>query len=177
MRMLSLLWKNDLFFSNMISALYAMPVVLFPAIIGYGLSWVCPVGKGHDTSESAIPFRPPAWVFGVVWPVLYILLGVSLFLSLSDPILLSLHALIVLALAAWIPVTSCWGMKREGMWILVACVLACAYAMLLSKRSALLLAPLLVWVSFAVLMSAWQIGAHAASQSMRDMTRTALATA
>ena len=147
--------------SSRTEATIAVAAILAPAIINYSLARVCPVGKGDCTSEKTIPFRPPKWVFATVWPILYALLGTSLYFSLQDPASLSLHSAIVLLLAWWIPVNSCWGMKKEGVWILVACALACSYAMIISKRAALLLAPLLVWVSFAVLMSAWSVAAQA----------------
>ncbi len=40
------------------------------------------------TSLTLPPFSPPGWIFGVVWPILYILMGVAaylVFISMADP--------------------------------------------------------------------------------------------
>ena len=48
--------------------------LLLPMFCVYLAGSFYPVGKevGKD-----IPFRPPGWVFGVVWPVLLLLIGYS----------------------------------------------------------------------------------------------------
>lgn len=134
----------------------AMLVAALPAALGYGATALCPVGENNSGAE--IPFRPPAVVFGVVWPVLYGMLGWSMYLALGRPAALAAHVALVAMLTAWIPLTSCQGRIREGVWLLLASVLACLYAVALDpgRRTALLLLPLATWLSFATLMSAFQ---------------------
>lgn len=132
---------------------------MVPAALGYGASVACPVGRNNSGAE--IPFRPPAFVFGIVWPILYAMLGWSMYLSSAGhPVRFALHALLTAMLTAWIPLTSCYGRKKEGVWLLLASVLTCGYAMALDASARLLLLPLIVWLSFATLMSAWQTGAQ-----------------
>lgn len=134
----------------------AMLVAAVPALLGYGAAVLCPVGENNSGAE--IPFRPPAVVFGIVWPVLYGMLGWSMYLSLGKPVALAVHAALVTMLTAWIPLTSCYGRIKEGVWLLLGSVLTCLYAMALDpkRRTTLLLLPLVTWLSFATLMSAFQ---------------------
>ena len=36
-------------------------------------------------SLKKAPFTPPGYVFGIVWPILYTLMGISTYLIWSDP--------------------------------------------------------------------------------------------
>ena len=44
---------------------------------GYGNAWFDALQKPS--------FMPPGWLFGVVWPILYALLGVALAMTLAEP--------------------------------------------------------------------------------------------
>lgn len=60
-----------------------LPLVLVPAAAGFAASAACPMRKNDG---KTIPFRPPAWVFGFIWPVLYITFGAAWFLAASSAI-------------------------------------------------------------------------------------------
>lgn len=139
-------------------------IIVAPAALGYGASAVCPMSSKDGAN---IPFRPPPWVFMAVWPVLYGLLGWSAACSLfskTEPeadrmLLFALHAALTLTLTAWVPLASrsCMGRKKEGLWLLLVSVLLCAYLVALDRRTAITLVPLLVWLSFAMLLSAFNV--------------------
>lgn len=126
-----------------------------PAALGFGASWACPMSS---LSGSRVPFRPPPFVFGVVWPILYGMLGYSSYLSARDPVRLSIHVALSLMLAAWVVLDSCMGRVKEGVWLLLASVLVCCYAIAADegRQTAMLLLPLAAWLSFATLMSAFR---------------------
>ena len=48
--------------------------LLYPMIIGFIVSSQCKMGK--DSGKS-IKFRPPGYIFGIVWPILYLLMSIS----------------------------------------------------------------------------------------------------
>ena len=52
--------------------------IFVPAILGFATSGFCRIGK---SAGSAVPFRPPAWVFGFAWVILYTLFGFSWFFA------------------------------------------------------------------------------------------------
>lgn len=128
-----------------------------PAALGYSISAACKMPKSDD-----IPFRPPAWVFGVVWPILYALLGIAWFRTAVAFGVLSVPSASYLAtslmLALWLVVYSCWRQVKNAVFVLLAAVLCVAFNLALStKTETLMVIPLLVWVSFATLMNSAQV--------------------
>jgi tryptophan-rich sensory protein len=128
--------------------------------------------KGYALVKPA--FTPPNAVFGVVWPCLYILQALSLFLVLrraetmksgseeEQAILIGLPILFGLSLAlnyAWVVVFYQASPKayKDSLWILLGLGVMIAWIwVLLLKTSALaafLWTPYLVWVAFATLMA------------------------
>lgn len=65
-------------------ALVTVPGIV---ILGSASGWLSNSGYSNDWFDGlAKPyFMPPGWAFGVVWPILYALLGLSLALILSEP--------------------------------------------------------------------------------------------
>ncbi len=49
-------------------------IVLTPIVSGIGASYLYPSGTELGKNN---PVRPPKWVFGVIWPILYLLIGIS----------------------------------------------------------------------------------------------------
>ncbi len=105
---------------------------------------------------------PPGWVFGPVWSVLYIMMAVAVWLVWKRPgqpplLPIGIFILQLMANAAW-----SWlffGLQRPGLafmdiavlWILiVACLLAFRPH---SKVAAWLMAPYLVWVTYAAYLN------------------------
>lgn len=133
-------------------------IAAIPAIMGYSVSALCRMQK-CDT--NCIPFRPPAWVFGVIWPILYILLGIAWFRTSIQAGILSIPSLSYLAtsslLALWLVVYSCLNQTKNAVFVLLASVLTTSFNIALSGQyERMMLLPLIVWLSFATLMNAWQ---------------------
>lgn len=139
---------------------WEMALAAVPAAAGYATSAICRMPPSDD-----IPFRPPRWVFAVVWPVLYALLGFAWYRTAvafgAAGLASASYALTTALLTAWLGVYSCQRRAREAVFVLLASVLAISFSLALSaKAEALMLIPLLVWASFATLMNAWQVGAR-----------------
>lgn len=104
--------------------------------------------------------NPPAWVFGPVWTVLYILMGIAAFWIWRNGwnrknvrVALGVFGVQLLLNVAWSMIF--FGLQRPG-WALVSIVilwLAIVWTMVLfykiSRPAAYLLAPYLLWVTFA----------------------------
>jgi len=54
-------------------------LILIPVVISKLLSLVFPMDKTWYESLNKPIETPPAWVFGIVWPILYLLIGTVLF--------------------------------------------------------------------------------------------------
>ncbi|GAB4124145.1 MAG: tryptophan-rich sensory protein [Rhodothalassiaceae bacterium] len=114
-------------------------------------------------SLNAPFFRPPSWVFGPVWTVLYVLIAVAgMRLALrAEGVLagagLGLWALQMVLNALWTPVF--FGARdMAGALMLIAFLFLCivalvSVAMRVDRTAALLLLPYLAWVGFAAVLN------------------------
>jgi translocator protein len=142
-------------------------VVTVPAILlaGSASGWLSNSGYGNAWFDAlAKPsFMPPGWVFGVVWPVLYALLGIALALVLAarhTPRRREALTLFFVQLAlnfAWSPIF--FGAHDIRLAKLVIFVMAAVAAVAagrffrIDKRAGLLLVPYLAWLIFAAVLN------------------------
>jgi translocator protein len=110
-----------------------------------------------DSGEN-VPFRPPGWVFSVVWPILYVCLGVSWYLGGHD----TEHAILLASLCLWLPVYQC---RKEKFCASLILLLSVSLSIFLSHRmfleqktlSASCLVPLCVWLLFAYTINVYDV--------------------
>ena len=101
-------------------------------------------------------FSPPNWVFGPVWTVLYILMGISLYLVWTKKKVPSVFWVQLVLNAAWSIIF--FGMKNPvlslvdivALWIAIILTIKSFYP--ISKTAFYLLIPYLLWVSFATIL-------------------------
>jgi translocator protein len=108
-------------------------------------------------------WAPPAWLFGPVWSVLFVLMGIAAWLVWREHgfrnarAALTLHAMQLVANALWTWLFFAW---RQGagafaeiilLWLLIAATIAMFWR--LHRGAALLLVPYLAWVSFAAALN------------------------
>jgi tryptophan-rich sensory protein len=108
-------------------------------------------------------WAPPAWLFGPVWSVLFVLMGVAAWLVWRDhgfhgaPTALKLYVVQLVANALWTWLFFAW---RQGalalaeigvLWLLIALTISQFWR--LNKLAALLLVPYLAWVTFAAALN------------------------
>jgi len=125
------------------------------------------MGEGFDSWYSTIEkpsFTPPNWVFGPVWTILYLLMGVAAFLVWQKGMQLRkvrialgwfLAQLVLNAL--WTPVF--FGLHQIGwafavivlLWVAIVVTLWCFSRV--SQTGAVLLVPYWLWVSFATVLN------------------------
>jgi benzodiazapine receptor len=130
--------------------------LVYPMVTGFGVSLFCKMEK----SGVNVKFRPPPYIFGIVWPILYLLLGWSWVQSnprqnqLIDGLFFTLSSL----LAVWIVVYACRKDKKNAVFVMVAILLAIALLMvLIPQKSKLMLTPLGIWILFALLLSTTEV--------------------
>ncbi len=157
-----------------------MPRPRFAAALGF-VGWqvlaFTAAGLGAIASANAQTFyreldrpswAPPAEAFGPVWSILYLLMGIAAWLvwlrgtfaSTRVPLSLFVVQLVFNALWSWIFFewrSGAWAFADAlVLWALVAATLFAFWRV--HKVAALLLAPYLLWVSYAVCLtySVWQ---------------------
>ena len=120
--------------------------------------------------QLARPFwAPPSWLFGPVWSLLYLLMGIAAWLVWREhgfrgaASALRLFAAQLLANALWTWIFFVWqqgALSLAGsvvLWALIACTLAAFWRR--QRLAALLLVPYLAWVGFATALTAalWRL--------------------
>ena len=123
---------------------------------GYGNDWFAAVQKPF--------FMPPGWTFGVVWPILYALLGVALAMILAEPPSDRRRTALILFFVqlalnfAWSPIFFAGHEITLAKWVIfvMAAIAAAAARQFLKLRRAagLLMVPYLAWLVFAATLNA-----------------------
>ena len=115
-------------------------------------------------------FNPPDWAFGVVWPILYVMMGVSAFLIWNKginrkqiKIALALFVFQLVLNGLWTPIF--FGLHMMGLalaeivllWLAIFATMISFWR--ISKPAVYLLIPYILWVSFAIALNAtlWQL--------------------
>ena len=139
--------------------------VVVPLAVGFGSS--LSIGNSIETWYAALNkpwFTPPNALFGPIWTVLYILMGVALFLVWRSPRNRTRDIGIALFVAQLV-VNAIWTLAFFGeqnilyglltivpLWILIAATIYQFYKV--DKRASYLLVPYIVWVSIATALNA-----------------------
>jgi tryptophan-rich sensory protein len=149
------------------SAVTRIALVTVPAIVivgtlieyfsnsGFSNDWYAPIQKPW--------FQPPGWVFGVVWTILYALLGLALAIVLQRPYsrerrdgLWLFGGQLTLNLA-WSPVFFKMHMIDVGLVVILTMVVmalaAARYFRRLSPLAGLLILPYLLWLCLATALN------------------------
>jgi tryptophan-rich sensory protein len=109
-------------------------------------SFVWPVGK---TAGASVPQRPPAWVFGVVWPILYVLIALT-WSKMPEkwPVLV-----LVLLLSLW---PAAYKKKKVwGVWVISLAIMVSLY---IAKVGSPLFIPVLAWLFLAFALNFAEAG-------------------
>jgi len=149
------------------------PAVVVKFIVCLGVTFLAPFVGSLFTRQAVSDwyvhlnkpfFTPPGWLFGPVWTVLYLLMAVAAFLiwqkGLADPIVkiaLALYMLQLVLNALWTPIF--FGAKMpllafiEIIFLWIAIILTIIAFFRVSKPAAILLAPYILWTSFAAVLN------------------------
>ena len=121
--------------------------LLLPILSVYSVGTFYPIEK--DAGKE-VAYRPPGWVFGVVWPVLLLLIGKSWTLA---PDLSKYYIILTTLLASW---SMFYANNRSLAFLNILTSIAITIYLILSKfkkKSSNLLIPILLWLSFASYLS------------------------
>ncbi|MBN1123689.1 MAG: tryptophan-rich sensory protein [Sedimentisphaerales bacterium] len=140
----------------------------FPLAVGIGSSFAMRGSiEGWYSQLNRPPLTPPDWLFGPVWTILYLLMGIASFLvwrkrkgtqQRQVRLALFFYALQLLLNGLWTPLF--FGIHKVGialteislLWLVL--LITIKQFKDVSLRAALLLWPYLFWISFAVYLNA-----------------------
>lgn len=121
-----------------------------PALLITLASAACP---NLENSGANVPFRPPGWVFGLVWPILYVTTGYAWYLSKKD----FLFSTIVNLCCLWLVAYSCYEEKGTAAAIITSAAITTWYTVTrLDAKSRQFLTPLAVWLTFATYLNLYE---------------------
>ena len=137
--------------------------LILPGLVGYSFQLIpkCVIKKD---SGSFVSFRPPAYVFGVVWTILYLFLGLAWIVTyhnndnMNNLLKDLVYLLLTITLSSWIIFYACLSNKVWGIYSLFAtiCIIIITY-IISPKISQLLLAPLLTWILLATFLNIFEV--------------------
>jgi benzodiazapine receptor len=124
---------------------------LLPFLLITGTSALCP---NLPSAGEAVPFRPPPWVFGVVWPILYYTTGYAWELSRLDVP----FSLVIGLCCLWLLVYACRGQKKLAASVIAAsAIMAWATVLRLEGNARVAMLPLALWLTFATYLNAYEV--------------------
>lgn len=96
-----------------------------------------------DLSKINVKARPPPAVFGIVWTILYILIGVSWALETKGNTLINIfYSLLTISLFLWPIICTEYGLE-QAMYVMLFCILFTILCIMVnSKVSNILISPL-----------------------------------
>lgn len=143
----------------------AIVTVVAIEVLGGLSGWLSNSGFGNGWFEALqkASFMPPGWAFGVVWPILYALLGIALAMILAEPpssrrqAALTLFFIQLVLNFAWSPIFFAGHdiVLAEVVIFVMAAVAAVAARLFLKLRrtAGLLMIPYLAWLAFAATLN------------------------
>jgi benzodiazapine receptor len=129
-------------------------ILILPFILGKFSSWFCNLKNAGKKLKQ----RPPAWIFGVVWSILFLLFGAAWNFAIDENedtleiLVWVFYVMLLLSLLLW-PWVYCKSKKLALYLILFSIILTlCCYS-LGPISSKLCLSPLLGWLIFAMFLN------------------------
>ena len=135
-------------------------------LLGWASGWVSNSGYGNAWFEALEKpvFMPPGWAFGLVWPVLYALLGLAVALILAEPRSEARTKALALFIAqlvlnfAWSPIFFAAHSPRIALMtiFLMTAIAAMASGQFwrIRRVAGALMLPYLAWLCFAAALNA-----------------------
>ena len=139
----------------------ALVCVVAIELLGGASGWISNSGYGNAWFDALQKpsFMPPGWAFGVVWPILYALLGIALAMILAEPesprrkTALTLFFVQLALNLAWSPIFFAGHDIRLANLVIFAMAGVAAAAagqfLRIRKVAGLLVVPYLAWLVFA----------------------------
>ena len=131
-------------------------IILIPSILGYGISMICPISKN---AGKDVPFRPPSYVFAIVWPILFLLLGISMMLAYRKNVnLFWLYFITTIVIVSWTFFYGCIKNNVISMIILFISIILIGCCIFFSENiQRILMAFLLAWCIFASILNVYEV--------------------
>ena len=143
-------------------ALFVIPVIMFFGFLSGSISGSTGENSWYQTLIKP-DIQPPSWVFGVVWPTLYFLIGLAFAMVLhargarSRNLAIGLFIVQFLINLSWSPIFFGQHKVSTAFFVILAMLLAAIATTVVfgrvRKAAAWLMVPYLLWISFAAILN------------------------
>ena len=117
---------------------------------------LCPGGASFDPFKA--PLQPPGWVFGVVWPLLFVTTGASWVLADHTTVSDALYATLTFLCCLWLPLYTCLKYYRVATVVLASSVAVAVSTLVVATNDwRWLTLPLVLWLSFATYLNVYRV--------------------
>ena len=141
-----------------------MVSIAIPLLGGFLSSLLSKDMKSVYQSLTLPSFAPPSWVFGVAWPVLYLLIGIAAYLIWTSDVpeanriqALTFYGVQLALNFLWSPLFFRFELFQIAFWelcaILVLTVITTACFGMIRKSAAWLMVPYLLWLAYAAALN------------------------
>ena len=128
--------------------------LILPQILGLTSSLFCPMIRNNDIYSKA---QPPGWVFGVVWPILYLFVGYTWMISRQHNTTIAdiLFVSNMVCINLWIYLFNCRNNKVAALWTFIPSIATAIMCLMFVANAtnswwpSALLAPYISWLIFA----------------------------
>ena len=143
----------------------AVVTVIAIELLGGASGWLSNSGYGNAWFDALQKpsFMPPGWAFGLVWPILYALLGIALAMIIAEPpsprrqAALTLFFIQLVLNFAWSPIFFAGHdivLAKIVIFVMAAvAALAARQFLKMRKPAGLLMVPYLAWLVFAATLN------------------------
>jgi tryptophan-rich sensory protein len=128
-------------------------IIFIPLISGFVVGYFC--GPEKNTGKS-LPATPPPYIFGIVWTMLYLLIGYSWYITRRiKPIFITDLLFIINTFLSikWLLLFGCLNLKKYSLYCMIlliaSTIILILYSFKYSLLGACLLVPYLSWLLFA----------------------------
>jgi tryptophan-rich sensory protein len=139
--------------------------ILLPLCVGFvGSIFTTPAIGSWYAFLSKPSFNPPSWIFAPVWTLLYVLMGIALFLVYQKAVKNKLAWRAAIFFLIHLFFNFSWSIVFFGLkmiplalanivflWLMIVCLVVLFWR--IDKRASMLLWPYLAWVSFASVLN------------------------
>lgn len=135
-----------------------------PLLVGYVSSLISGDIRSAYDSMAKVPLSPPGGLFGIVWPALYLLMGLASYLVLQSPAPQKQKVSALILYGVQLLVNGVWSIvffRAGSLWLAFAVILAldllvagCVYRFRkICSGAAIFLLPYMVWILFATYLN------------------------
>ena len=128
--------------------------LIIPAVIGFLISRLC---NNFSNADKNLNIVPPGYIFGIVWPILYAIIGYAWTNEYQNKYVDYIFILNTFFSGLWLYLFNCKNKKKLALYIILLIVATSIMMIQVSNKliNKILLSLYLTWLLFAMIMNSF----------------------